>query len=83
MHLWGVVLAAGDGKRLENFIQHSLGNKLPKQYVNLVGQRSMIEHTIRRAERLIPVSRIVTIVSRHHLKHAEVRKQLLPHAKKT
>jgi mannose-1-phosphate guanylyltransferase len=79
-HLWGLILAAGDGKRLEHFIYQSLGNKLPKQYVNFVGRRSMLEHTIRRAQKLIPENRIVTIVSRHHLKYAEVRKQLAPYA---
>lgn len=76
--LWGLVLAAGDGKRLEDFIQHTIGHKIPKQYVNLVGRRSMLEHTCHRAEKLIRLSRILIIVSRHHLKYAEVRKQLLP-----
>jgi mannose-1-phosphate guanylyltransferase len=78
--LWGLVLAAGDGKRLEKFIHQTLGNKLPKQYVNFVGRRSMLEHTIRRAQKLIPENRIVTIVSRDHLKYAEVRRQLSPYA---
>jgi mannose-1-phosphate guanylyltransferase len=78
--LWGLVLAAGDGKRLEHFIYQSLGNKLPKQYVKFVGRHSMLEHTIRRAQKIIPENKIVTIVSRHHLKYAEVRRQLSPYA---
>ena len=52
---------------------YSLGNKLPKQYVNFVGRPSMLVDTIRRAQKLIPENRIVTIVSRHHLKYAEER----------
>ncbi len=80
-HLWALVLAAGDGRRLENFIQQSLKKKLPKQYVNFVGRRSMLEHTVHRAERLVPKKRILTIVARHHLKHSEVRSQLSPHIK--
>ena len=43
INLWGLVLAAGDGKRVEDFLQHALGNKIPKQYVNFVGRRSMLE----------------------------------------
>jgi mannose-1-phosphate guanylyltransferase len=79
--LWGVVLAAGEGKRLATFIQHAFGTKIPKQYVNFVGRRSMLEHTFHRAERLIPQNRIVTIVSRRHTKYAEVRRQLLSRLK--
>ena len=74
--LWGLVLAAGDGKRLQQFIQHRTGTRIPKQYVNFVGRRSMLEHTMHRAEKLIPESKILTIVGRHHLKYAEVRRQL-------
>jgi len=74
--LWGLVLAAGDGKRLQNYIRHTHAADLPKQYVNLVGQRSMLEHTFDRAEQLIPPTRILTVVGQHHLKHGEVRRQL-------
>jgi mannose-1-phosphate guanylyltransferase len=81
IHLWGIVLAAGDGKRVEEFIQHALGTKIPKQYVNFVGRRSMLEHTFNRAERLIPESRILTIIGRHHLSHPEVRRQLFSRPK--
>jgi mannose-1-phosphate guanylyltransferase len=83
INLWGLVLAAGDGKRLEQFIQQAIGNKIPKQYVNLVGRRSMLEHTFLRAEKLIPQNRILTIVSKHHLKYAEVRRQLWPRPKQS
>jgi mannose-1-phosphate guanylyltransferase len=76
--LWGLVLAAGDGKRMEGFIRETRGLDLPKQYVNFVGQRSMLEHTYRRAERRIAAERILTIVAAHHLRHGEVRRQLSP-----
>jgi mannose-1-phosphate guanylyltransferase len=81
INLWGLVLAAGDGKRVEDFLQHALGNKIPKQYVNFVGRRSMLEHTFDRAVRLIPESRILTIIGRHHLGYAEVRRQLFSRPK--
>ena len=74
--LWGLVLAAGDGKRLQGYIRATRGDDLPKQYVNFVGQRSMLEHTFDRAQRLIAPERILTIVGQLHLRHGEVRRQL-------
>ncbi len=74
--LWGLVLAAGDGKRLQGYIRHTRGTDLPKQYVNFVGRRSMLEHTFDRAEQRIPRKRILAVVGRHHLRHGEVRRQL-------
>ena len=78
--LWGLVLAAGDGTRLQSYIRHTRGADLPKQYVNFVGQRTMLEHTFDRAEQLIPPKRILTVVGQHHLRHAEVRRQLAQRA---
>jgi mannose-1-phosphate guanylyltransferase len=75
-NLWGLVLAGGEGRRLEAYVQQVRGESLPKQYVNFIGTRSMIEHTFERAERLIPRQRILTIVTQHHLSLPEVRRQL-------
>ena len=74
--LWGLVLAAGDGRRLGGYVRELKGTALPKQYVNVIGRRSMLEHTFDRAQRLIPASRILTIVSQDHLRHPEVRNQV-------
>ncbi|HJX10873.1 MAG TPA: sugar phosphate nucleotidyltransferase [Candidatus Binatia bacterium] len=74
--LWGLVLAAGDGSRLGGYVRELKGTALPKQYVNVIGRRSMLEHTFDRAERLIPTSRILTIVSEGHLAHTEARRQI-------
>jgi mannose-1-phosphate guanylyltransferase len=52
------------------------GDRLPKQYVNFIGRRSMLEHTFSRAERLIDPRRIFTVVGRDHLSHPEARRQL-------
>ena len=73
---WGLVLAAGDGTRLQEHVQQMLGRRLPKQYVNFIGRRSMIEHTFKRAETLIARQNILTIVGKHHLLQVEVRRQL-------
>jgi mannose-1-phosphate guanylyltransferase len=74
--LWGVVLAAGNGQRVQAYVRHLKGEALAKQYVNFVGRRSMLEHTFHRAEKLIPRERILTVVSADHLASPEVRRQL-------
>jgi mannose-1-phosphate guanylyltransferase len=72
----GMVLAAGDGTRLQGYIQEIRGENLPKQYVNFIGRRSMLEHTVDRAEKLISPRQIVTVVSKQHLRFAAVQHQL-------
>lgn len=74
--LHGLVLAGGDGRRLEAYIEELKGEKLPKQFVNFVGRHSMVEQAFYRVERLIPADQILTVISRSHLRHAEVRRQL-------
>ena len=73
---WGLVLAAGDGRRLQSYILQLKGKQLPKQFVNLIGRRSMLEHTFDRVQKLIAREQILTIVGKHHLKLDEVRRQL-------
>ena len=74
--LWGLVLAAGDGTRLQRYVERLKREQLPKQFVNFVGRRSMLEHTYERAEKLISPEKILTIVGQHHLQHEAVRRQL-------
>jgi mannose-1-phosphate guanylyltransferase len=72
----GIILAAGEGKRLQPFVRRLRGKDLPKQFVNFTGSRSMLEHTFHRVETLIPSARLFTVVGREHLKHPEVGRQL-------
>lgn len=39
----GIVLSAGNGTRLRELVHQRRGDDLPKQYVNFVGSRSMLE----------------------------------------
>jgi mannose-1-phosphate guanylyltransferase len=72
----GLVLAGGEGKRLKRFIYQLRASQVPKQYTNIIGTRSMLEHTFDRAERLIPRERLFTVASRDHLQYHEARRQL-------
>jgi mannose-1-phosphate guanylyltransferase len=72
----GIVLAAGDGRRLQSFVREWRGDDLPKQYVDFTGARSTLEQTWRRAGFMLPAERLLTIVNRRHLQYDEVRRQL-------
>src|ERR671922_552585 len=72
----GIVLAGGDGKRLQSLIDRLRGDGLPKQYMNFIGSRSMLEHTFQRAEKLISANHLFTVVNRDHLRFPDVRRQL-------
>ena len=73
---WGLILAAGDGTRLQRYVERLKGAQLPKQFVNFVGRRSMLEHTFERVEKRIAPEKILAIVGEHHFLHDEVRRQL-------
>jgi mannose-1-phosphate guanylyltransferase len=72
--LWGIVLAAGEGTRVCDFLAQLCGGRGIKQFCAVVGRRSMLEHTLARVERLIPRERILVVVSTDH--REEVTAQL-------
>ena len=72
--LWGIVLAGGEGKRFKDLAVSLYGYPRCKQYCAVVGKRSMIQHTLSRAEFLIRPERVVVVVNRDHEK--DVQEQL-------
>jgi mannose-1-phosphate guanylyltransferase len=71
-----VILAGGDGLRLRSFVQKLRGDRLPKQYVQFIGEHSLLEATFRRAQALIPSRRQFVVVTESHFDYAEVARQL-------
>jgi mannose-1-phosphate guanylyltransferase len=69
-HLWGIVLAGGNGKRLENYICSRFGTSVPKQYCAFHGTRSMLSHTLSRVELLVPRDHIFVTIQYEHLNYA-------------
>ncbi len=65
-HRWGIVLAAGEGVRLKDYVRRTTGKELPKQYAALTGTRSMLRHTLDRAEDLLPVRNLLITVLADH-----------------
>jgi len=62
-HLWGIILAAGEGKRLKQYIRSRFNSECPKQFCAFTGTRSMLAHTIARAKLLIPPERIMVTLN--------------------
>jgi mannose-1-phosphate guanylyltransferase len=73
-HLWGIVLAAGEGTRVREFLTQACGGRGIKQFCAVTGRRSLLQHTLDRVEQLIPRERILVVVSTDH--RAEVEAQL-------
>lgn len=68
--LWTIVLAGGEGERLRSLTERWLGVHRPKQYCSFVGNRSMLQHTVERAEQLSGIERMLIVVAEHHSPHA-------------
>jgi len=69
-HAWGMILAGGDGKRLQDFTRVLFGISQPKQFCAFTGTRSMFRHTLDRISSLIPSQRILSVIRTDHIKYA-------------
>ncbi|HVK87015.1 MAG TPA: sugar phosphate nucleotidyltransferase [Kofleriaceae bacterium] len=67
---WTLALAGGDGVRLSRYVERRFGRRIPKQYCNLLGKRSMLEHTLDRLNELTPASRTLTVIGTEHAEFA-------------
>lgn len=65
-HLWGIILAGGEGTRLQEFIRKKYETERPKQYSVIIGHRSMLRHTLDRIGKIIPNKNIRIVVARSH-----------------
>jgi mannose-1-phosphate guanylyltransferase len=63
---WGVILAGGDGTRLQRLTRLICGDDRPKQFCPLVGDDTLLEQTRKRAERSISWEQIVFPLTRSH-----------------
>jgi len=63
---WTLALAGGDGVRLSDYVERRFGRRIPKQYCCLLGQHSMLEHTLQRLNQVTPASRTLTVIGADH-----------------
>lgn len=74
---YGIILSAGNGMRLRDYVYRRRADYLPKQYLNFIGKRSLLEHTLQRAEKLIPAQRLLIVIAKEHFHFEEVRRQIV------
>jgi len=65
-HVWSILLAAGDGKRVQPHTGEVDGVPVPKQFYRPDGKESMLRWTISRVADLVPVWHIVPVVASQH-----------------
>lgn len=65
--LWAIILAGGNGNRLQMFTRRFYDHDRPKQYCTFVGSRSLVQHTYDRTAKIVDEDHIATIVSGKHL----------------
>jgi mannose-1-phosphate guanylyltransferase len=65
-HLWVLVLAAGEGKRVSRLTHDRWGQLAPKQFSSIDGNETLLNSTLKRAKRFAPPERIVPIVAAQH-----------------
>jgi mannose-1-phosphate guanylyltransferase len=64
--MWGIVLAGGEGVRLRPLVRRMLGEDRPKQFVKLLGPRSLLRQTLDRTALGISPDRTVVVTVRRH-----------------
>ena len=71
--LWSIILAGGYGLRISALVRQWLGRAIPKQYCAFVGTRSMLQHTLDRADVLGRREHQLTIIAKSHQTHARLQ----------
>jgi len=72
-HSWAVVLAGGDGSRLQQLTQKISGDSRPKQFCPLFGEKSLLSHTRERIAPLFPQDRTLFVLSSAHREYYGVQ----------
>ncbi len=65
-HNWALVLAAGEGSRLQALTTTASGVAVPKQFCSMGGDDSLVVAALRRAREVAAAGRTCAIVAEHH-----------------
>ena len=63
---WAVILAGGDGKRLQSMTRAITGDNRPKQFVPVIGRTTLLDQTRRRVALSFEPDRTLIVVTRKH-----------------
>jgi mannose-1-phosphate guanylyltransferase len=65
-HNWALVLAAGEGSRLQSLTTTASGIAVPKQFCSFGGGASLLHDALERARVVAPAERTCTVVAEQH-----------------
>jgi mannose-1-phosphate guanylyltransferase len=68
---WAIILAGGDGTRLQSMTRAITGDNRPKQFVPVVGRSTLLDQTRRRVALSIDASRTLVVVTEKHRRFYE------------
>jgi mannose-1-phosphate guanylyltransferase len=63
---WAVVLAGGDGERLQAFTRLVAGDNRPKQFCRLLGPQTLLTATLERLALVVKRDHTLCVVTHHH-----------------
>jgi mannose-1-phosphate guanylyltransferase len=78
LHNVSLLLAGGDGTRLQDLTREVSGAPIPKQYCRLLHGASLLEATLSRAHLFSPRNQVHVIINQNHLGLAKEQLKLLP-----
>jgi mannose-1-phosphate guanylyltransferase len=65
-HRWGVILAGGDGTRLQPLTRLACGDNRPKQFCPLLGGKTLLAQTRKRVAKTIDPDRVLFVLTKKH-----------------
>lgn len=65
-HDWALILAGGEGSRLQSLTTTAAGVAIPKQFCSFGGEASLLHDALRRAQTVTTASQTCAVVSEHH-----------------
>ena len=77
---WALILAGGDGTRLQSLTRAITGRPIPKQYCRIDGERSLLEWTLDRLRGVVPLRRTLAVIAEAHRELALAQLGHLPRA---
>lgn len=81
-HRWGVVLAGGDGTRLQPLTRLACGDNRPKQFCSLLGGRTLLAQTRERISGTIDREHVLFVLTKKHEPFFKEELQYVPDGQK-
>ena len=73
-HVYVVIMAGGKGERFWPLSTESV----PKPFLKIMGDKTLIQLTVERASRVVPLERVLVVLGQHHLDVAREQLGMLP-----